>query len=112
MKRKRYTERQILAYWEASDGHCWRCELKIEKPRYGVNWVLGHCKNPHWLGGAELAAEHVACNVRDAKVQTKLAAKSVRIRARAAGIKKRSRPFPGGKDDKRKRKVSGEVVLR
>ena len=93
MPRKRYTKRQILEFWESGKGKCWRCKQPIINEVYDDGWVLGHCSDPHWLGGIDVAPEHTACNAEDGKHQTTLAAKSVRIRARNIGIKKKS-PFP------------------
>jgi hypothetical protein len=90
VKRKRLTQRQKVVLWEKSEGKCWRCEQPIVNGIEGDDWVLGHCNKPHWMGGVDVAPEHTACNSEDGKVQTTLAAKSVRIRARNAGIKKRS----------------------
>lgn len=96
MARKKYTKRQIAAFFEESQGKCWRCGQPIVHQVYGVGWILGHCDKPHWMGGVKVAPEHTSCNMEDAKQQTKDAAKSVRIRARNAGIKKPSsfRPTP------------------
>jgi hypothetical protein len=94
LSRKDYTKRQIVGFWEAGQGRCWRCGEKIvgkPTPAYGVDWVLGHVGKPHWLGGIKVAPEHTSCNSEDGKEQTKLAAKSVRIRAKAIGVKKPSR---------------------
>lgn len=91
MKRKKYTKRQIVEFWEASAGKCWRCEQPIIHQVYGEGWVLGHSEKPHWAGGVYVAPEHVACNVEDGRAQTTLAAKNVRIRARNIGIKKPSK---------------------
>jgi len=112
MTRKRFTRRQILEHWEASDGYCWRCEQKIIHEVYGEGWELGHCDKPHWMGGVEVAPEHVKCNREDGKVQTTVAAKSVRIRARNAGIKKLGRPVPGSKRSPWKKKLDGTVERR
>ena len=92
MKRKRLTKRQIVEHWERSEGKCWRCEQKITNEVYGDGWQLGHCDKPHWMGGVEVAPEHTSCNKLDGIQQTRIAAKSVRIRARNIGIKKPS-PF-------------------
>lgn len=117
MKRKRLTKRQIVEHWEASGGRCWRCETKIVNEVYGEGWQLGHCNKPHWMGGVEVAPEHTACNMADARVQTKVAAKSVRMRARAIGIKRGNNIVPGSKASKyakRYNRAKGrfETVLR
>lgn len=104
MTRQRYTKRQIVEFWEAAGGRCWRCGKKIEgkpTPIYGLDWVLGHAGRAHWAGGKEVKPEHTDCNAEDGKQQTKAAAKSVRIRAKAIGVKtSRSRPVPGSKASK------------
>jgi hypothetical protein len=107
MKRKNYTKPQILKYWEASDGRCWRCGAKIEGkpvPVYGTDWVLGHVGAAHWAGGTKVAPEHTACNSSDGKDQTKAAAKSVRIRAKAIGVKSKARSFNRSAEKKSKTK--------
>lgn len=94
MPRKRYTRRQILSYWEKGKGRCWRCKEKIEgktTPIYGIDWVLGHVGAAHWAGGDDVLPEHVSCNKEDGILQTKAAAKSIRIRSRNIGIKEESR---------------------
>ena len=98
--RKRYSKRQIVEYWEKANGRCWRCGQKItgkKTPVYGVDWVLGHAGAAHWADGKEVAPEHVDCNVRDGREQTKLAAKNVRIRASNIGVKS-----PSGFQDPKK----------
>jgi hypothetical protein len=107
VNRKKPTKRQIIERWEAGQGRCWRCEEKIvgkPTPVYGEDWVLGHVGKPHWLGGIKTAPEHTKCNSDDGKEQTKLAAKSVRIRAKAIGIKPKRKGFWGW------RKFDGTLV--
>ncbi len=114
MPRKRPTKRQIVEAWEKYGGRCWRCGHKIAgkpTPRYGKDWVLGHAGAANWAGGDDLRPEHVDCNSEDARLQTKLAAKSVRIRARNIGVRS-SRPLPCGRDSPWKKKVGGPVVPR
>jgi hypothetical protein len=94
MQRKRYTKRQVVEFWEKANGRCWRCLEKIQgkpTPIYGKDWVLGHVGAAHWTGGGDVAPEHTDCNAIDGREQSKLAAKSVRIRAKAIGVKKPSR---------------------
>jgi hypothetical protein len=95
-KRKKYTKRQIVQHWDVSDGRCWRCGEKIAgkpTPVYGTDWVLGHVGKAHWAGGVKVAPEHTACNAVDGREQTKLAAKSIRIRARDIGVKTTRKPW-------------------
>jgi hypothetical protein len=106
-----YTKRQIVEYWEAGGGRCWRCGERIEgkpTPLYGVDWHLGHVGRAKWAGGKKVAPEHTSCNREDGKQQSKLAAKSIRIRADAIGVRKKSslsHPYL-------KKKVNGKVVPR
>jgi hypothetical protein len=111
VKRKKYTKAQITAHWRDGQGKCWRCKEPIRSsldkapPAYGTDWVLGHCGDPHWLGGIKVAPEHASCNAEDAKDQTKLAAKSVRMQARAIGI-----PKSKGRSFNRPDKPKGGIV--
>jgi len=115
MTRKRYSRRQVLEHWEAAHGRCWRCGERITgtpTPLYGRDWCLGHVGAAHWMGGVNVAPEHIDCNKTDGVAQTKAAAKSVRIRARAAGIKKRqSKPLPGTYASGIRKKANGEVLV-
>lgn len=52
---------------------------------------MGHADKAHWLGGSEFAPEHTACNREDGKLQAKLSAKAVRVRATSIGIPQRKR---------------------
>lgn len=88
MPRKRLTKRKLLELWEAHGGKCWRCGKPI-RGKYGVAWELGHADKAHWLGGEELAPEHVSCNREDGKLQAKLSAKTVRMRAARIGVPKK-----------------------
>jgi hypothetical protein len=95
--RKHWTKRELVNAWEQAGGtptrpaDCWRCGAPIVSPQgktaqYGIDWHMGHVGVAHWAGGSEFAPEHVTCNMQDAAIQTKLAAKSVRIRANDIGI--------------------------
>jgi hypothetical protein len=112
MTRKRYSKRQIVELWTEGQGKCWRCEQPIRHEIYGEGWVLGHVGKAHWCGGVIVAPEHTACNAEDGKVQSTLAAKSIRIQARAIGVKRPKRVMPGSRASKWKKKLNGQVVLR
>lgn len=109
MTRKSYTTRQRVMLFEAHGGKCWRCGLPIT---IKDEWELGHCGRAYWLDGHEVAPEHKRCNREDAKEQTKAAAKSVRIRAKAYGIKRTKHIVPGSKASPWKKKLDGTVVRR
>lgn len=51
------------------------------------------------------------CHAAKTRLDVKLKAKVARVRNRHIGIKKPSR-FPGSRDSKFKKKISGEVILR
>lgn len=124
MKRKRPTKRQLVDMWEKATNQngvtiCNLCELEIRKHSvYGRDWEHGHTVALA-LGGKDIpenwAPQHVACNRRDGHENvTPKAAKSIRIRARAIGVKKKpkGRPLPGTKASGWKHKLNGEWVRR
>ena len=84
--RKSLTIRQKVELFDLHEGLCWRCGQPI---MVSEEWELGHCDKAYWLGGSELAPEHKHCNREDGKKQTKLAAKTIRVRANYLGVKKR-----------------------
>jgi hypothetical protein len=104
-----YTKRQLVQAWDDAEGKCWRCGEPIKLPTvYGIDWHMGHVGRAKWAGGKKVAPEHTSCNREDGRQQSKLAAKSVRIRAREIGVKKKSslsHPYL-------KKKVNGKVVPR
>src|SRR5262245_44576248 len=104
-----WTKRQLVEAWEAAKGRCWRCGGKIIHAIYGEGWVMGHAGKAHWAGGRQCLPEHVDCNSKDGREQTKLAAKAIRQRARSIGVKKK-KPWPFTRQWKRK--VDGTVVKR
>jgi hypothetical protein len=123
VSRKKWKNAELIEAWEAAGGtpttpaKCWRCGLPITSPSgkralYGPHWHMGHAGKAHWLGGSEYAPEHVSCNMKDAVVQTKAAAKSRRIRAEAYGIKKVKRIVPGSRASGWKKPLHGPARRR
>jgi hypothetical protein len=90
--RKNWRKKELVDAWDGAKGICHRCHKEITSPtgktaQYGIDWHMGHVAKAHWAGGEVCAPEHVHCNMEDARQQTKLAAKSVRIRANAIGVR-------------------------
>lgn len=77
-------------------------------------WHASH--NPHLpraLGGLIDGIAHERCNLEHAhKVDVPLISKVKRIRDKFHDLKRPRRPMPGGKNDPRKRTMSGVVVNR
>jgi hypothetical protein len=73
---------------------------------------MGHVGKAHWAGGSEYAPECVSCNAEDGRLQTKLAAKSVRIRAEKYGIKRVKRIVPGSRASGWKKPLYGPARRR
>lgn len=98
--------------FERCEGKCHRCERKIAA---GERWTLEHLQ-ALILGGANSEANlGVTCDwCLPQKNAEDVAQKSVEARKRAKhlGIKPKSRPMPGSRASKWKRKVDGTVVLR
>lgn len=108
--RRSLTRKQKADLFVKHEGKCWRCGLPIDPVK--ERWHVGHVGTPHALGGEIVAPEHERCNMDDAREVKKITAKVDRIRANNLGVPKNSRPFPGSRRDKWKKRVDGTVVLR
>lgn len=76
-------------------------------------WEESHMPVPRCFSGTETGVAHTKCNRQHgAKEVTPAWAKSNRVRQRYLGIFRSRFPLPGGRDDPRRRKISGEVVSR
>jgi hypothetical protein len=76
-------------------------------------WEESHVPVPKCFGGTETGVAHTKCNrEHGAKVVTPMTAKSDRVRQRYIGAWRSRFPLPGGRDDPRRRKISGEIVNR
>jgi hypothetical protein len=81
----------------------------------GDAWDESHDPDgpPRCFGGSETGVAHRACNRRHgAKVVTPLAAKAGRARQKHIGAFQTRHKLPGGRDDFRKRRIDGTVVIR
>lgn len=90
---------------------CPRCSLPVFPTD---RWHAGHELSP-LLGGRNEASqvEHARCNLKFAReVEVPLIAHNARVRQRFIGAFQSRFPMPGGRDDDRRRKVDGTIVLR
>lgn len=92
-----------------------RCRL-CSTPIHGGRWQCDH--TIALINGGENRESNLRCicaGCHKIKTASDVAEKSkvYRIKAKAAGVSlRKGRPFPGGKNSKTKRKVSGQVVDR
>lgn len=91
------------------------CQLSKRKIMGGEAWEVDHIK-ALWRGG-----EHRESNLQPvlkephkqkSSEEQSIQAKCDRIAKKHLNIKGSKQPFPGGKNSKWKKKISGEVVLR
>lgn len=116
MTRRQIRQREAVAIFHRAKGVCHICGQKIEGGREA--WEVEHVI-PLNMGGTEdkmdenLQPAHVACHRAKTAQDARHMAKAERMQARGLGIKKRtSRPLPGSRGGKWKRKLDGTVVLR
>lgn len=115
MKRKPLTRLQRVRIFDAANGRCCLCPLKIHAER-GERWEAHHVV-PLWLGGADdpsnMAPAHKACHDRESASDNPERAKTDRMRANYLGIEKPNiQPLPFGKRSGFKKTMRGEVVAR
>lgn len=114
MTRRRRTPAQREAICEAHNWTCALCGAPIKPPH--DKWALDHII-PLAGGGSDddenLHPVHVRCHTSKTLDDVKRIAKGRRVRAKFIGtFKPSSRPMPGSRRSKWKRKFNGEVVLR
>lgn len=90
---------------------CNLCDLPVLP---GHKWDRSHSKHkPKALGGTEIGVAHLRCNrVHGARVVAPMMAKLRRIQSKLRDIPRPAQPLPGGRDDRLKHKLDGQVVLR
>lgn len=97
MKRRPLTRLARVRIFDAAQGICHCCGLKIHAER-GEVWDLEHVK-PLWLGGADteenLRPAHVSCHAMKSAGERTVKAKADRIRANHLGIRKSKSPIRG-----------------
>jgi 5-methylcytosine-specific restriction protein A len=113
MNRREFSAKTKLQAFERAKGKCEGkdCGARLMPGRYQYDHIVAA-----WAGGEptldNCAVLCIVCHgVKTSKIDKPQAAKSVRIRKRNAGIKKKSR-FACSKDSKFKKKMDGSVVLR
>ena len=106
-----FTKRTKLDAWTRCAGKCEHCGSLLRPGHFDYD----HDKPAAFGGEAILANCRVLCEAchgdKTFSRDIPAIAKSNRVRARQAGIKKKSR-FACSKDSKWKKKISGEVVAR
>jgi 5-methylcytosine-specific restriction protein A len=111
--RQSFSPMRKLRIFEAASGICHLCGLRIQA---GDKWEVEHRRALALLGtndDANLAPVHVDCHAEKTKDDVARNAKAKRAKAKHLGIKRRSsRPIPGSKGTRFRKKISGEVVLR
>lgn len=113
MSKRRFLSRLArVRIFDKAGGACCICHLKIHAPKQ--KWGVEHIK-PLWLSGADdesnMGPAHWDCMIEKTVSEAPIKAKSDRQRANHLGIRKPS-TFPGSRNSRWKRKISGEVVPR
>lgn len=110
--RKAMPPARRLRIWEAHEGVCILCKLKIDGVREA--WTVEHII-ALGLGGADedsnCGPAHETCRRRKDKVDVPAIAKAKRNKQRHLGIKKRS-TFACARTGKWKQKIGGRTELR
>jgi hypothetical protein len=90
---------------------CRLCDLPIQP---GSLWDVNHeAHKPRFLGGAIDGISHRRCNrLHNNQHDTPLYAKSERQRKGFLDLRRSSNPVPGGREDRIRKKLNGDVVLR
>ncbi len=114
-KREQLYDAESLKAREEGKGDlpiCNICGLPIDGVRSA--WDESHDPSiPRWLGGAVTGIAHRRCNRKhNNDHDTPLYAKSGRQRRMNIGAKRSQFPLPGGRDDRLRKKITGEVVER
>lgn len=114
-KREQLYDAEALKAREAGKGDlpiCNICDLPIDGVKQA--WDESHDPSiPRWLGGVITGIAHRRCNRQhNNDHDTPLFAKSNRQRRMNIGAKRSQFRLPGGRDDRIKKKISGEVVPR
>lgn len=99
---------------EAGRGEHPICKLCDQPIMPGRTWNENHeAHKPHWLGGQVDGISHEYCNRRHNNTHdTPLFAKSERVRKRHLDFTRPQQPMPGGRDDRLRKKINGQVVER
>lgn len=112
-RRKPLTRKQRVDQHDRLGGTCCVCLMPIPENEPFIDEHI----IPLELGGSNDKSNRGIAHIPCAKIKTardrKVIAKAVRQRAKHLGIRKtKTRPLPGGRNDPRKRTISGEVIDR
>ena len=90
------------------------CKLCDRPITPGALWDINHQSHkPKWLGGAVDGISHRRCNRRhNNKVDTPLFAKNERMRRKHLDLPRTANPIAGGREDRLRKKLNGDVVAR
>lgn len=115
MTRRNFPKAIKLAAYERAKGKCEECGGRLVTGKFEYDHVLadGLCGEPTLDNCMVVCANFPgSCHgIKTRKHDIPAIAKAKRMKCKHIGAKS-SRPFPGGRKSKFKRKVSGEVVLR
>lgn len=109
--RRRLNAKDRLAVFMKTNGTCHLCNGRINAAIEA--WEVSH-EIPLELGGDDdfdnMLPAHAKCHRRHtAEVDAPAIAKSRRVRAKAAGLKKTSRPLPGSRASGLRKRMDGTV---
>ncbi|WP_406646937.1 HNH endonuclease signature motif containing protein [Aliisedimentitalea scapharcae] len=113
MTRRKRTTLQRAKIFDDHKGKCHICEEKIDGTREA--WELEHVI-PYEMTRDDtdenLAPAHVSCHRGKTRADKADIAKAKRVSAKHNGARMSKNPLPGGKNDRRKKKIDGTVVPR
>lgn len=111
-KRQALWDREAMNAYLDDLPYCPICNLCGLQVQPGQDWDESHGPVAKAFGGRRTQIAHKRCNREDGAMVTRAVAKSDRVRARHTGAFRPRRPLPGGRNDPRKRTMSGNVVNR
>jgi 5-methylcytosine-specific restriction protein A len=108
MTRREFPAKIRLAAYERAGGHCEVCTAKLYPGKFRYDHRI-----PDALGGEptlqNCVVQCVACDAPKTAADQTTIAKSKRIRAKHAGIRKTTRPLPGSRASGIRKRMSGQV---
>ena len=110
--RRNFTRTTKLAAWKRSDGRCGWCGRKIfpgDGPEYD-HIIADEHGGDNSLTNCQVLC--INCHKPKTRADMKVTVRGRKARARHAGADKPSRPMPGSRDSKWKKRVDGTVVER
>jgi 5-methylcytosine-specific restriction endonuclease McrA len=108
--RKEFSRKTKLEAWVRAQGRCECCGIKLDGKRVEYDHIIAD-----GLGGEPVVGNCRVlcspCHLEKTRADAPRIAKTNRIRAREAGIRKKSR-FSCSRDSRFKKRIDGSVVLR